>query len=400
MLFRIHFFAFILIFTSQFTVFGQSKNIDTIPNNCAVMGPLPDSSLFKIDTTQIEDKIEKLAITADEIPCNDLYKYWNNDYVRLKKKSINEIIKSPTTIILLAQGRFVFPFKGKIISPFGYRGRGVHTGTDIKLNKGDTVLAAFDGVVRLSKRYSGYGKTVVIRHYNGLETIYSHLSKLGANVNQKVKAGDFVGLGGRTGRASTEHLHFEIRYLEEPFNPQHIIDFSTFTLYDSLFIITRKTFKMRAKPIHKKGLPAEIYEDDNLKSDSLDTLYAHNWIVPKVDSLAIDSAKLDTIANSSNISPKDSTTTIKKYKPKRNFVGPPIDTILVVKLKNNDKIKGKETIESNSKIRKQKIHKVVAKDTFYSISKKYKISIEKLCSVNKLEKNSILSIGQELIIPN
>lgn len=394
----------ILIFLSlaiSSSLSAQKTNTDSIP---VLVGPIADSTLFSIDTTSKEEKIITLPITTDQIPCNDLYKSWHNDHVRIKKRDIPKSVSPPVTINLLEQGKFVFPYKGKMISPFGYRGRSVHTGTDIKLNKGDTVRAAFDGVVRLSKRYGAYGKTVVIRHYNGLETIYSHLSKLEVNVNQKVVAGDIVGLGGRTGRASTDHLHFETRYLEEPFNSQHLMDFSTFTLYDNRLIISKNTFKMRSKPIHRKGAPAEKYEDDNRQSDSLDTLYTHNWKWPIADSLNVDTTtketqhfniQKDTIHNKNtevadtNSKAIKKPTYIKTPTVKKHFIGPPQDTI--VAQKNNVKTLPKEV--------KQRTHTVAAKETLYSISKRYNTSVAKLIEINKLPKNPILSIGQVLIIP-
>ncbi len=386
--------------------FAQKTNTDTVPT---FVGPLPDSTLFIIDSNSIEEKITILPITPEDIPCNNTYLSWNNDHVRVKKREITKLVTPPVTLNLLEQGKFVFPFKGKLISPYGYRGRSVHTGTDIKLNKGDTVRAAFDGVVRLSKRYGAYGKTVVIRHYNGLETIYSHLSKLNVNVNQKVKAGDIVGLGGRTGRATTDHLHFETRYLEEPFNSQHLIDYSNYSLYDSHLIISKNTFKMRSKPIHRKGAPAEIYEDDNRQSDSLDTLYSNNWKWPKPDSLKVDTTTKDSIK--SNKQPQgiirdtikqkqvviDSNTRSTKnpgnskpiFTSKKQFIGPPEDTIA------NKKKADKPLIKDV----KQRTHTVAAKETLYSISKKYNTTVAKLIEINKLPKNPILSIGQILIIP-
>ena len=86
------------------------------------------------------------------------------------------------------------------------------------------------GKVRISKRFKGYGNAVVVRHYNGLETVYAHLNKLCVKVDDEVKAGDLVGLGGRTGRATADHLHFETRFLEQPINPMTFIDFDNFTL--------------------------------------------------------------------------------------------------------------------------------------------------------------------------
>lgn len=117
----------------------------------------------------------------------------------------------------------------RITSHYGYRRRfrRMHYGTDIKLNTGDTVRAAFDGKVRMV-RYErrGYGHYVVIRHPNGLETLYAHLSKTIAKPDQVVRAGDPIALGGNTGRSTGSHLHFETRFMGIPINPELIVDFS------------------------------------------------------------------------------------------------------------------------------------------------------------------------------
>jgi LysM repeat protein len=137
---------------------------------------------------------------------------------------------------------FVMPVQGTFLSPFGYRGHRVHAGVDIKLEQGDPVSAAFDGVVRMARKYSGYGNCVVIRHYNGLETLYGHLSKIKVKVNQQVSAGDIIGLGGHTGRASCNHLHFETRFQGKAFNPKQLIDFDTYSLLSDNFVVTRSTY--------------------------------------------------------------------------------------------------------------------------------------------------------------
>lgn len=115
-----------------------------------------------------------------------------------------------------------------ITSRFGYRPafKRVHKGLDIKVLTGDTIVAAFDGKVRVV-RYDagGYGNYVVIRHNNGLETIYGHLSKQLVSSNQEVKAGEAIGLGGNTGRSFGSHLHFETRIAGEPINPELLFDF-------------------------------------------------------------------------------------------------------------------------------------------------------------------------------
>ena len=114
----------------------------------------------------------------------------------------------------------------RLSSHFGWRWKRWHKGTDLALDTGDKVRVAFDGVVRISGTYSGYGRTVLVRHYNGLETLYGHLSKLAFEPNTLVKAGDVIGLGGSTGRSSGPHLHFETRYEGNQFDAENIYDFS------------------------------------------------------------------------------------------------------------------------------------------------------------------------------
>lgn len=128
----------------------------------------------------------------------------------------------------------ICPIKGKVISHFGYRGRHKHTGTDIKLQKGDTVRAALCGKVTKASSYFGYGNLVTIKHLNSIETYYSHLSKCLVNAGDSVKTGDIIGLGGRTGRASTNHLHFEVRVKNKPQNAENYFDFSNNTTKKSL----------------------------------------------------------------------------------------------------------------------------------------------------------------------
>lgn len=122
------------------------------------------------------------------------------------------------------RGEFCYPYRGKLISDYGQRGRSSHTGVDIKAVPRDTIRAAFAGVVRMSKNYSGYGNIVVIRHYNGLETVYAHAVRNLVAVNDKIEAGDPIALAGRTGRATTEHLHFEVRAGCEHFDPKLLVD--------------------------------------------------------------------------------------------------------------------------------------------------------------------------------
>lgn len=142
---------------------------------------------------------------------------------------------------------FAFPLPGaKVISPYGTRRGRMHTGIDLKTCPNDTIVAAFAGVVRMSKRYGAYGNVIVIRHQSGFETVYSHNVKNLVKVGEHVSAGDPIALTGRTGRATTEHLHFEVRVNGQYFDPNWVIDFQNRTLKDNklLFVKTGNSVKI------------------------------------------------------------------------------------------------------------------------------------------------------------
>ena len=148
----------------------------------------------------------------------------------------------------LKDHEYAFPLPGgKVISAYGTRGRGGHSGTDIKTCAKDTIRAAFDGVVRMSKPYYAYGNIVVIRHANGLETLYSHNFKNLVKAGDVVKAGQAIGLTGRTGRATTEHVHFETRINGQHFNPNLIFDLKERTLRKECIKCTKNGSKIVVK---------------------------------------------------------------------------------------------------------------------------------------------------------
>lgn len=149
------------------------------------------------------------------------------------------------------------PLKQSIInSNFGLRHYKWHYGTDLDLVIGDSVFACFDGVVRISKyNPGGYGNYVLVRHHNGLETLYGHMTERLVKVGQHVKAGELIGWGGNTGRSSGPHLHFEVRYHGEAIDPSYVYDFEKHTLKDPIVTITPKNFQyikdLRAARYHR-----------------------------------------------------------------------------------------------------------------------------------------------------
>ena len=178
-----------------------------------------DRKLKSVDSLALQKQIRA---EQSEYPALSLYPNWNNQYVHAYGK--DAIIPDSYTIDLTG---FHMPTPStRITSPFGPRWRRMHNGLDIKVNIGDTIVAAFDGKVRIVKyERRGYGKYVVIRHDNGLETVYGHLSKQLVEENQLVKAGEPIALGGNTGRSTGSHLHFETRFLGIPINPALMFDF-------------------------------------------------------------------------------------------------------------------------------------------------------------------------------
>lgn len=138
------------------------------------------------------------------------------------------------------------PYQGEVYyrGKFGMRRGRRHQGVDLPLKKGDPIYATFTGKVRISKYWGAYGNVVVIRHENGIETFYAHLSERLVEAEQWVNAGEVIGYGGSTGRSTGPHLHFETRYKGFAFDPQWLIDFKTGELRHRLFVLKKKYFNI------------------------------------------------------------------------------------------------------------------------------------------------------------
>jgi murein DD-endopeptidase MepM/ murein hydrolase activator NlpD len=150
------------------------------------------------------------------------------------------------------QGDYFHPYNGTVTSDFGWRDSAQHNGIDIDLNKGDKVASAFDGMVRVAKNCGGFGNVVIVRHYNGLETVYAHLSKIKVKPGQVILAGQVIGLGGSTGHSTGSHLHFELRFKGVPINPRYLISFSEQKLVCSEITLKKTKWGLAAYPTHIK----------------------------------------------------------------------------------------------------------------------------------------------------
>ena len=182
--------------------------------------------------------LQRIIYTENyDSPAEDLYEDWSNQYAH------RETTLPDTFRISLKD--FCMPTDSRLItSNFGARWGRQHKGLDIKVYIGDTIRAAFSGKVRVV-RYEGrgYGKYVVIRHYNGLETIYGHMSKQLVEEDQEVRAGDPIGLGGNTGRSTGSHLHFETRLCGVALNPALMFDFRNQDVIDDYYIFRKSSYK-------------------------------------------------------------------------------------------------------------------------------------------------------------
>ncbi|MBR1929444.1 MAG: peptidoglycan DD-metalloendopeptidase family protein [Paludibacteraceae bacterium] len=175
----------------------------------------------------------------EDHPADDIYNsIWTSEKVNPYAYSIDSI---QDTIVIDCKG-FVMPVKeGYITSKFGPRKYRYHYGTDIKVLTGDSIFSSWDGQVRIVRNDpKGYGNFVVVRHPNGLETVYAHMSRVYVEENEHVTAGELLGLGGNTGRSTGSHLHYEIRYLGNALNTELMLDYGKFQMRDTTYLITQK----------------------------------------------------------------------------------------------------------------------------------------------------------------
>jgi len=193
-----------------------------------------DRKMKAVDSIVLHRLIEQETF---ENPAGDLYEEWDNQLTHYNASVL------PDEAIIDLRG-FCMPTPSRVItSNFGARWGRQHKGLDIKVYIGDTIRAAFSGKVRVVKyEPKGYGKYVVIRHHNGLETYYGHMSKQLVRENEEVKAGDPIGLGGNTGRSTGSHLHFETRLCGVALNPALMFDFRNQDVTGDFYIYRRSKY--------------------------------------------------------------------------------------------------------------------------------------------------------------
>jgi len=198
------------------------------------------------EQVNLRRQAEFIDFGKDEVaPEIDIYtEGWNS-------RKVNPFSESqvPNSCMIDIRG-FAMPTKStRVTSPYGYRARfkRMHKGVDIGIRSNDTIYAAFDGKVRLTNyEAKGYGNYVILRHPNGLETVYGHLNRFLVKPNQTVRAGEPIALGGSTGRSTGPHLHFETRYMGYAINPQAIVDIANRRTYGTTYAFSKSTYTQPA----------------------------------------------------------------------------------------------------------------------------------------------------------
>lgn len=242
----------ILIFTlSTCQTVRQTASLRTLPSEAVAIHPTTELPLpttdFKIMLKTPE--VEKIVSPRKNI--SETFTVREKTNIKVPDPQLmgdeNSMI---IDLALIQTEEYAFPLPGaKVISPYKGR-RKNHAGVDLKTCANDTIVSAFDGIVRMSKPYFAYGNIVVVRHFNGMETVYSHNSKNLVKAGERVKAGQPIALTGRTGRATTEHLHFEVRVNGHHFNPAIIFDLEKGELNNKCLVFTKKENGIDVKAIH------------------------------------------------------------------------------------------------------------------------------------------------------
>ena len=350
--------------------------------------------LATLSEIEMEEK-ENLMFPADELYGSN----WENRWVDPFRGAAK--VNFPDSFAIDCSS-FVYPIAidsmARITSKYGPRRRRMHKGIDLKVLKGDTIRAAFNGKVRIKAfERRGYGYYVVLRHPNGLETIYGHLSKILVEENQIVRAGETIGLGGNTGRSTGSHLHFETRFLGQAINPAEIIDFENGVPHQDTYVFHNVKINGRRSNIYTSSSDRLVYHrvksGDTLGKiariygTSVNELCRLNGLKStsvlrigqsiRCSAGAVASAKAGTSKPTASASVKQTVKTTVAA-----------DAAAVASIN--------QTSDAGRQEATPVYHRVKSGDTLGAIAAKYGTTVSKLCELNGITKTTILKLGRSL----
>ncbi len=350
--------------------------------------------LATLSEIEIEEK-ETSMFPADELYGSN----WENRWVDPFRGTAK--VNFPDSFAIDCSS-FVYPIAidsmARITSKYGPRRRRMHKGIDLKVLKGDTIRAAFNGKVRIKAfERRGYGYYVVLRHPNGLETIYGHLSKILVEENQIVRAGETIGLGGNTGRSTGSHLHFETRFLGQAINPAEIIDFENGVPHQDTYVFHNIKINGRRSNIYTSSSDRMVYHrvksGDTLGKiariygTSVNELCRLNGLKStsvlrigqsiRCSAGAVASAKAGTSKPTASASVKQTVKTTVAA-----------DAAAVASIN--------QTSNAGQQEATPVYHRVKSGDTLGAIAAKYGTTVSKLCELNGITKTTILKLGRSL----
>ena len=249
--------------------------VDTIPSSSEGLSiVLYNDNTWRFVRNRNIDVLDETVFTSD----------WDTTKIQVYNTELKDLPISMVIDLVDSLKSYHYPHKGRVTSKYGPRRRRIHQGTDIDLETGEPIYATFDGRVRITTyiRY-GYGNLVVIRHDNGLETYYAHLSEINVKPNQWVTAGQVIGKGGNTGRSTGSHLHYEIRYKGQTFDPERLIDFTTGTLRRETFLLKKTYFSPYSR--FTQDFDEEIQSEEEDKKIAAEAAAKKYHIVKRGDTL-------------------------------------------------------------------------------------------------------------------
>ncbi len=279
-------------------------NKDSLPTDAIIVKrvPLASGEAFDVKDVLVVDTIPSTSEGLSIVLYNDnTWRYvrnrdidvldetiytqnWDTSKIHAYNVELKDLPMSMVIDLVDTLKSYHYPFKGRVTSKYGPRRRGIHQGTDIDLETGDPIYATFDGRVRHTTYVArGYGHLIIIRHDNGLETFYAHLSEVNVKPGDWVTAGQVIGKGGNTGRSTGSHLHYEMRYKGHSFDPERLINFTTGDLRRETFLLKRTYFSPYSR--FTQDFDEEIQSDEEDKKIAAEAAAIKYHIVKKGDTL-------------------------------------------------------------------------------------------------------------------